>query len=798
MLAALRGRRRRGARAARAARPGARRSATAIVEALRAHPAARPRRAGRLGAAPGRRASRTSTSSPPPPTRRRCSAALAELDVDRERARAGRERGAGAHPHRRCASTCGSSRPTSSATCCSTSPAPRSTTWRCARRRCGAGLHVSEYGVLDDATGETHRCATEEEVYALLGLPWIPPELREDRGELGAAAAATLPELIEQARPQAATCTCHTTPRDGRDNAEEMARRARASCGLEYLAITDHSATHGFGNDVTPDALRAPDRGGPRGQRALDGIGCSSAPRRTSARRLARLRRRPAGPARLGRSARSTRRSRIGGDEMTERMVAAIEHPLVDAIGHLTGRKIERRAPYAVDVERRLRGGRAHRDDARDQLGARPPRPRRRPRARRRRGRRADRHRLRRPRPRHLIDTRWGIATARRAWLTTADVANTLPWAEFAPLRKRARSSSRGSSCARARPVDGGAAVRRERRQRALGVAGRAGRRARRAAPAPGRRRRGAGRARGRAAARRRARRRASSRAAAVGERLELGDAVVLAPRRGHEHARAAQQRAVLAGRERPGGADARARAARARCRSTTSSSPSRRAAAHAASTRSRPFLSRVGGVGDGGDVALGRRRGPEGSTGIGDDDRGRVRRGDSASVPGAWGRAAAPRAGAGARAGAARARGGRGGWRPRARRSGSRRAAATAAPPSSSSRRRRAGACSAIPRRAAARAARAQTRSVSASVRTSRGGRRRDHGDARAGALERRRELGVGGAQAGRRAERDEEDLGHGGAQRVPLTDVSVGTSRRRPGVRTSCIGRTGEVRST
>ena len=46
------------------------------------------------------------------------------------------------------------------------------------------GLHVSEYGILDDATGETHRCATEEEVYALLGLAWIPPELREDRGEL--------------------------------------------------------------------------------------------------------------------------------------------------------------------------------------------------------------------------------------------------------------------------------------------------------------------------------------------------------------------------------------------------------------------------------------------------------------------------------------------------------------------------------------------------------------------------------------------------------------------------------------
>ena len=61
------------------------------------------------------------------------------------------------------------------------------------------GLHVSEYGVLDDATGETHRCAREEQVYELLGLEYIEPELRENRGELEAAAQGTLPELIELA-----------------------------------------------------------------------------------------------------------------------------------------------------------------------------------------------------------------------------------------------------------------------------------------------------------------------------------------------------------------------------------------------------------------------------------------------------------------------------------------------------------------------------------------------------------------------------------------------------------------------
>ena len=75
------------------------------------------------------------------------------------------------------------------------------------------GLHVSEYGVLDDATGETHRCATEHEVYALLGLEYIEPELRENRGELEAAAAGTLPDLITRARPRMAPPRSRRWPR---------------------------------------------------------------------------------------------------------------------------------------------------------------------------------------------------------------------------------------------------------------------------------------------------------------------------------------------------------------------------------------------------------------------------------------------------------------------------------------------------------------------------------------------------------------------------------------------------------
>src|SRR3954471_6439367 len=114
------------------------------------------------------------------------------------------------------------------------------------------GLHVSEYGILDDATGETHRCATEEEVYERLGLPWIPPELREDRGEL--APDVVVPELVEVSDLRG-DLHMHTVASDGRNTVVQMAEAARAR-GYAYIAITDHSATHGFGNHVEPDELR--------------------------------------------------------------------------------------------------------------------------------------------------------------------------------------------------------------------------------------------------------------------------------------------------------------------------------------------------------------------------------------------------------------------------------------------------------------------------------------------------------------------------------------------------------------
>jgi DNA polymerase (family 10) len=301
------------------------------------------------------------------------------------------------------------------------------------------GLHVSEYGVLDDATGETHRCATEEEVYGLLGLPWIPPELREGRGEL-ALRDGRLPALIEQGDLRG-DLHMHTVASDGRASIEQMARAARDR-GLQYVAITDHSATHGFGNHVTPDDLRRQIERVREVDAALEGITVLVG---TEANIL------PDGTldyadellAELDWVIASVHTSfGMDAQAMADRIVAAIEHPWVDAIGHLTGRKIEQRRPYALDVDRVVEA--AARTGTMLEINSAPDR---------RDLNDVHARQAKEAGVRIIIDsdahstgnlalTRWGIATARRAWLTKDDVANTRAWDEFAALRKRAARSA--------------------------------------------------------------------------------------------------------------------------------------------------------------------------------------------------------------------------------------------------------------------------------------------------------------------------------------------------------------------
>ncbi|HEU4599298.1 MAG TPA: helix-hairpin-helix domain-containing protein, partial [Solirubrobacterales bacterium] len=117
----------------------------------------------------------------------------------------------------------------------------------------GRGLSVSEHGITDTESGDVTTCETEAAVYERLGYAYIEPELREGRGELKAAREGKLPKLVELADVKG-DLHSHTTLSDGRNTLEEMAAAARER-GYAYLAITDHSASHGFGDHVTAERL---------------------------------------------------------------------------------------------------------------------------------------------------------------------------------------------------------------------------------------------------------------------------------------------------------------------------------------------------------------------------------------------------------------------------------------------------------------------------------------------------------------------------------------------------------------
>ena len=299
------------------------------------------------------------------------------------------------------------------------------------------GLSVSEHGITDTETDEVTLCETEHEVYAHLGYAYIEPELREGRGELKAAREGKLPELVELDDIRG-DLHAHTTLSDGRNTLAEMAAAGRDR-GYAYMAITDHSASHGFGDDVQPDALRQRieevrawnEEHGSRRFRLLVGseinIGLDGS-----------LDYPDDLVAELDWVVASVHTSfNVSEKDMTARVVAAIEDPNVDCIGHLTGRLIGRREPYGIDVEAVAEA--AARTGTMIEINGNPnPRD------------LSDRHarlaadagvRIVLNTDAHGVDTlvnmTYAVATARRAWLTKAEVANTRTWAEFKKLKKK-------------------------------------------------------------------------------------------------------------------------------------------------------------------------------------------------------------------------------------------------------------------------------------------------------------------------------------------------------------------------
>jgi DNA polymerase (family 10) len=303
-------------------------------------------------------------------------------------------------------------------------------------RAVGRGLSVSENGIKDTETGEVTLCATEAEVYERLGLPYIEPELREGAAEIKAAEEGSLPKLITREDIRG-DLHCHTTLSDGHNTLEEMTEAARGR-GYSYLAVTDHSASHGFGNDVQPDALlrrveevRELNRR-TRGLKLLAGTETNILPDGSLDYEDEVL-------EELDWVIASVHTSfRISEKKMTDRVIAAIEHPLVDCIGHLTGRMILRRQPYDIDVERVAAA--AAENGTMLEINGNPNR------------RDLSEHNVRLAvdagativintdahRVRTMENMRYGVATARRAWLTADQIANTRGWRGFAKLRKRA------------------------------------------------------------------------------------------------------------------------------------------------------------------------------------------------------------------------------------------------------------------------------------------------------------------------------------------------------------------------
>ena len=220
---------------------------------------------------------------------------------------------------------------------------------RLRERALDLGLSLSEHG-FKRSDGKEILCAEEAEVYQRLGLPWIPPELREDQGEVQAASAGRLPELVTLEALHGELHS-HTDWSDGQNTIEEMARGAR-SAGLSYLVISDHSQSLGVVNGLTVERLRMQWEAIAEAQHRLGDSILLLRGAEVEIRADGELDYPDEILAALDVVTASVHTSlRQSRERVTARMLSAVRNPHVDVIGHPTGRMVGGRDPAELDLE---------------------------------------------------------------------------------------------------------------------------------------------------------------------------------------------------------------------------------------------------------------------------------------------------------------------------------------------------------------------------------------------------------------------------------------------------------------
>jgi DNA polymerase (family 10) len=296
------------------------------------------------------------------------------------------------------------------------------------------GLKLSEYGLFRVEDDKRVAGETEAGVYEALGLPWIPPELRENTGEIEAALEGHLPELVEL-NDIKGDLHMHTVETDGRATLEEMAAAARER-GYQYIAITDHSKALAMSNGLDETrtvafAKRVRKIGDKLGIRVFSGIECDIL--RDGAMDLA-----DDTLAELDLVIGSVHsHMNLEATEMTDRLLRALENPHIRILGHPTGRLLLQREGYPFDFDRVAAEAVKRRvwleiNASPERLDLHGPLIR----SAKAKGARftisTDAHH-----PKHLAGMRYGVITARRGWLGPHDIMNTLPAAKFAAALKK-------------------------------------------------------------------------------------------------------------------------------------------------------------------------------------------------------------------------------------------------------------------------------------------------------------------------------------------------------------------------